>query len=107
MEMLRELCLDAGQDLLREMLSSWETEAARHLAAAREAMATDDAQALKASAHSIKGSCSNMGIVRLAELGRQLEHQIEAPTIAAELLAQMETEFHRTQGLLAEVTGPE
>ena len=102
--MLRELCLDTGPDLLREMFASWENDASRHLAEARTAMANTDLQTLKAAAHAIKGSCSNMGITRLSEMGRQLEHQIDAPTLAAALLVQMEAEFLRTRSLLAAVT---
>ncbi len=104
MEMLRELCLDAGQELLRDMLGSWETEAAKHLANAQKAMANADAQALKTAAHALKGSCGNMGIVRLAELGRQLEHQIETPAEATAILAEMQEEFGRARGELAKIT---
>ncbi|MBK8478927.1 MAG: Hpt domain-containing protein [Opitutaceae bacterium] len=103
-EMLRELCLDAGPDALHEMLGSWESEAARHLAEAQAALAKADLPALKASAHSIKGSCSNMGIVRLSELGRQLEHHSADPSISSELLTQMGAEFERAKGLLSELT---
>ena len=103
MEMLRELCQDADPDMLREMLASWATEAARHLDEARIAMANSDHATFKAAAHAIKGSCSNMGIVRLSELGRLLEHQSAAPAIAAAIVEEMTTEFHRTQRLLAEI----
>ena len=103
MEMLRELCQDADPDMLREMLASWETEAARNLANAHAAVASADLTTLKAAAHAIKGSCANMGIVRLSELGHLLEHQSEAPAIAAAIVEEMTTEFHRTQRLLAEI----
>lgn len=104
MEMLRELCLDAGQDMLRDMLGSWEREAARHLANAQQAMATADAQSLKTAAHALKGSCGNMGIVRLAELGRQLEQQVEVPAEASILLAEMREEFEHAREELAKIT---
>lgn len=102
--MLRELCLDAGPDMLLEMLGSWESEAARHLGEAQAALDKADQPALKACAHSIKGSSSNMGIVRLSALGRQLEDQSADPSIATELLAQMRAEFERAKGLLATIT---
>ncbi len=104
MEMLRELCLDAGQELLRDMLGSWESEAAKHLAKAQQAMSEADAQGLKTAAHALKGSCGNMGIVRLAELGRQLEHQIEIPAEATAILAEMKEEFERAREELAKIT---
>lgn len=104
MDMLRELCLDAGQDLLRDMLDSWESEAAKHLAKAERAMAEADPEALKVAAHALKGSCGNMGIVRLAELGRQLEHQAALPDEAKALLAEMKAEFDHAKDELAKIT---
>jgi HPt (histidine-containing phosphotransfer) domain-containing protein len=104
MAMLRELCQDTDPGLLLEMLTSWENDASRHLAEARSALANADPQTLKAAAHAIKGSCSNMGVVRLSEMGRQLEFHCDAPPLAAALLKQMEAEFLRTRGLLAAVT---
>ncbi len=103
MEMLRELCLDAGPDMLHEMLGSWETEASRYLTTAEKSMATGDTQALKVAAHALKGSCGNMGIVRLAELGRQLESQASAPTEAAALLVEMHDEFSHAREMLAKI----
>ena len=102
--MLRELCADAGPDMLREMLNSWETEAARHLAEAQTAIISSDHATLKAAAHAIKGSCSNMGIVRLAELGRLLEEHLQSAAIATELLAEMTAEFQRARSQLIEIT---
>jgi HPt (histidine-containing phosphotransfer) domain-containing protein len=104
MEMLRELCLDAGQDMLRDMLGSWEREAARHLANAQKAMVDADAEGLKHAAHALKGSCGNMGIVRLAELGRQLEMQVAAPAEATVLLTEMQQEFALAREQLAKIT---
>ncbi len=103
MDMLRELCIDAGQDMLRDMLGSWENEALRHIANARKAMDAADRQALKVAAHALKGSCGNMGIVRLAELGRQLEHQAEVPAEASVLLVEMQEEFERAREQLAKI----
>lgn len=104
MEMLRELCVDAGQDMLRDMLGSWETEAARHLEIAQQALAESNPQALKVTAHALKGSCGNMGIVRLAELGRVLEHNAEVPAEAAILLVEMREEFAHTREALAKIS---
>ena len=92
-DMLRELCADAGPEMLHEMLGSWETEAKRYLATAHNALAAADSKLLKTTAHSLKGSCGNMGIVRLAELSRLLEGQSAAPAEAEALLSAMETEL--------------
>ena len=104
MEMLRELCLDAGQDMLRDMLGSWESEAAKHLAKAERAMDEADEETLKVAAHALKGSCGNMGIVRLAELGRQLELGVPTREEAKLLLAEMREEFDHTKSELAKIS---
>ena len=104
MDVLRELCVDAGPEVLREMFGSWETEAAKHLAGARQSLAAADTQAVKVAAHALKGSCANIGVVRLAELGRLLESQASVATEASILLAEMQEEFERAREQLARVT---
>jgi HPt (histidine-containing phosphotransfer) domain-containing protein len=103
-EMLRELCTDAGPEMLHEMLGSWETEAKRYLTTARSALAAADAVLLKTTAHSLKGSCANMGIVRLAELSRLLEGQSVAPVEAAALLSEMDAELALAHDKLSGLT---
>ena len=93
MDMLRDLCSDAGPEMLHEMLGSWETEAKHYLATARSALAAADSTLLKTTAHSLKGSCGNMGIVRLAELSRLLEGLSATPAEAAILLSEMAAEL--------------
>lgn len=102
-DMLRELCADAGPEMLREMLGSWVTEAKRYLATARSAVSSADAVLLRTTAHSLKGSCSNIGIVRLAELSRLLEGQSAAPDEAAALLAEMDAELVLAQERLSKL----
>ena len=104
MDMLRELCTDAGPEMLHEMIDSWETEAARHLANARKTLAAADAQALKIGAHTLKGSCANMGIVRLAELSRRLEGEAGAPVEAAARLDEMQAEYDQARTLLSQIS---
>lgn len=102
--MLRELCLDAGDDVLTEIVGSWESEATRHLSAAKEGMKEGDANKVKASAHALKGSCGNMGVARMAELGRQLEAQVTQPAEASAILTEMQAEFDRARALLAKIS---
>lgn len=101
--MLRELCLDAGDDVMQEIVGSWEAEATRHMEAAAKAMLAADIQKAKAAAHAIKGSCGNMGVARLAELGRQLELKVAVPTEANAILAEMQAEFVRAREQLAKL----
>lgn len=60
-----------------------------------------DADGLAQAAHSLKGSSSNMGAVRLAELCRQMEHQAErlSPAAAAQLLQEIAEEVAIVQRL--------
>ena len=104
LEELRELCTEAGPEVLREMFSSWEDDTLRHLDGVRQALAAADRQALKAAAHALKGSCANLGIVRLSELGRLLEREIELPAEGEALLAEMQAEFDCARAQIAEAS---
>lgn len=104
MDMLRELCTDAGPEMLHEMIDSWGNEAARHLADARRNLAAADAQALRIVAHTLKGSCANMGIVRLAELSRRLEGEAGTPVEASARLDEMQAEYDQARTLLSQIS---
>jgi HPt (histidine-containing phosphotransfer) domain-containing protein len=56
---------------------------------------THDAAQLIATAHSFKGSSSNMGAIRLAELCHQLEQRAKEPSLAGieKLVAEIDGEF--------------
>ena len=60
--------------------------ASEHLEQARSALSAADTGALKTTAHSLKGSCGNMGIVRLAELSRLLVAASGTSAEAVEIL---------------------
>ena len=105
MDMLRDLCTDAGPEMLLEMLGSWKSEARRYLDTDRSALSAADTQTLKTTAHSLKGSCGNMGIVRLAELSRLLEAASGTSAEAVEILDAMEEEFARACEQLAKIAG--
>ncbi len=102
--MLHELCVDAGPGVLQEIVESWQTEASRHLAGAEQAMQAADVPQTKAAAHALKGSCGNMGVARLAELGRQLELKAHLPEEAPLVLAEMRAEFDRARQQLAQLS---
>ncbi|MFT3828942.1 MAG: Hpt domain-containing protein [Opitutaceae bacterium] len=101
--MLRELCLDAGDDVMQEIVGSWQTEAIRHMDAAERSLLAADAPKAKAAAHALKGSCANMGVARLAELARLLEIKVGAPGEAMAIVAAMQAEFARARAELAKL----
>lgn len=67
-------------------------ERQRHI---HEAMAAEDAQALRLAAHSFKGSCSNMGATLLAGLCKHLEEAARRERLdeAPALIEQIGREF--------------
>ncbi len=68
------------------------------------AQSSPDLNALSMTAHSFKGSSSNMGALQLAELCRQLEELARIPPLASlstirELVEKIETESHTVRHL--------
>lgn len=102
--LLRDLCSDAGPTALREMTDSWDTEVGRHIAKIRESQVAGDSPALKASAHALKGTCGNLGVARLAELGRLIELETANSAAAAALLPVLESEYEQARRELATVS---
>ena len=65
---------------------------------------TDDTNQLIATAHSFKGSSSNMGAIRLFELCDQLEQQAKelSPGGIEKLVAEIDSEFSLVRSLYEE-----
>ncbi|UCP09809.1 Hpt domain-containing protein [Pseudomonas sp. MM213] len=55
----------------------------------------DDAETLGATAHSFKGSCSNMGAIRLAQLCNELEQRSKQESLEGieKLISEIDSEF--------------
>jgi HPt (histidine-containing phosphotransfer) domain-containing protein len=55
----------------------------------------DDAEKLGATAHSFKGSCSNMGAIRLAQLCNELEQRSKQDSLEGieKLISEIDSEF--------------
>lgn len=92
-------------DMLDDILSAWLSDTPDTLAAARAALEEGRlADAIKA-VHSVKGSSSNVGAVRLSSLARTLEAELAQPVAdidAPAALAQLELEFeHAARGIRA------
>lgn len=56
---------------------------------------TNDAETLGATAHSFKGSCSNMGAIRLAQLCNELEQRVREIPLEGlkKLVSEIDVEF--------------
>lgn len=85
---LREVMEDGYSELLETFLADSESRM-------RELQGTTSAEVLSEMAHSLKGSASNMGAVRLAKLCQDLEANAKdkSPEALAQLIAEIHAEF--------------
>ncbi|MGR8919123.1 MAG: response regulator [Gammaproteobacteria bacterium] len=72
---IRALQQEGGPDVLGRVIGMYFDSAPPLLTAMRGAAGSGDADALRASAHSLKSSSANLGAARLAELCQQLEQR--------------------------------
>lgn len=88
--------LSALQEVMEDeyplLLDTFLADCAERLSLLRKA---GDAETLGATAHSFKGSCSNMGATRLAQLCHELEQRSNQKSIVGfeALVAEIEHEF--------------
>ena len=71
-EALLELKMIMGEEF-PQLLDTFRRDSVQRIAAIREAVVAADADAIRRTAHSFKGSAGNMGATELNELCRQLE----------------------------------
>jgi two-component system, sensor histidine kinase and response regulator len=74
---LLELTDGEDDSFVLELFDSYVNTYARCTSGMREALAGDDADALRAHAHTLKGSSANVGAVHLAELAKELQQRGE------------------------------
>lgn len=82
-------------DFLAELIDLFLKEAAVHLAKLRESYGSKDARLFERSAHTLKGSCGNLGAQAMSRMCADLQtvgHDADWPR-AAELLPLLEEEF--------------
>ncbi|MDP9393614.1 MAG: Hpt domain-containing protein [Actinomycetota bacterium] len=96
---LREALGDTDGAFVRELVDAFTAQAPGLVEQIEQAIAAGDREALRFSAHTLKGSSGSVGAVRLAALSDRLEHQDEGlsdlpPVVASvhvELRAVVET----------------
>jgi CheY-like chemotaxis protein len=107
---LRQLQEDGEPDLLAELAALFLEDVPNQLEALREALEGDDALSVERIAHTLKGSCGNMGATRMATICAELQdvgHSKELERTPV-LVERLEAEFGRVrQALEAEVAGGE
>lgn len=91
-------------EFMQRLVDQFIREASARVANLKDAAGRADAGALKANAHSLKGSSMIMGASRLAALCAQVEHQVASPhggEIAPALMVEIDRELVRVQHALA------
>lgn len=97
---LREV-MEADYGLL---LDSFIVDSHERLQQLQQACEVADAAALRAAAHSFKGSCANLGALQMAELCRHIELlATQGQSQVQPYLVQLEQAFMQVKPLLAEV----
>ena len=93
-----------GSSLVAELVGLFVDDVPPRLDLIRNAVRSEDPEALQRPAHSLKGSASTLGAEGMAELCRQLEALGKTGDWprAASVVASLETEFERVKRALAE-----
>jgi histidine phosphotransfer protein HptB len=99
---LRALGAEGDDSFLKEIVGIFLEDTPLRLRELRESFAAGDQPTFTRTAHSIKGSASNLGAVRLRALAEKLEHASKGGNLAgldAEIPA-MEAEFNSAKAEL-------
>ena len=86
-------------DSLSQIIADYLEDAAQLLQSIREAVAAEDAQALRQSAHCLRSSSANLGATRLSNCCKDLEMMGRSGTTtdAPESMAQVEAEYEKVK----------
>jgi two-component system, sensor histidine kinase and response regulator len=101
-ERLAQLREECGPEIVAGFIGMFIRDTAEGLTRIRSLATQLDSAAIEREAHSLKGSCANLGVDRLAALCHQLESVAEAGSLGSvnEFLAGLDSEFERLKPLL-------
>jgi len=103
---IRALAGEEGEDFLREIVTIFLEDTPLRLNELDEALKAADAPKFARAAHSIKGSSSNVGAVRLRAEAEAMERKAHLGLDgAAEAVVRLREEFERTKQALTELIG--
>ena len=99
---LRDLQEEGEPDLLKELMELFLVDVPLQLALLRKALDAGDVSSLERSAHTLRGSCSNMGARSMEALCAELEETLRSGGLGAapQLISRLEEEFGRTRAEL-------
>jgi HPt (histidine-containing phosphotransfer) domain-containing protein len=92
---LRELQGDDDPDLLSELVETFEEDTRERIKLLREDIETEDCEDIERTAHALKGSSGNMGVVGMSKVSSELQSAGAAGDVlrAATLVERLEEEF--------------
>jgi HPt (histidine-containing phosphotransfer) domain-containing protein len=98
------LDLGADLDLVRELVGLFVEDVPPRLISIQKALAEGNVDQVMEDAHHLKGSLGNMGLLRFADLARQMEEEARAGSLksAPELLEAMHSAFPEGHAALKE-----
>ncbi|WP_197455108.1 PAS domain-containing protein [Stieleria varia] len=94
-----------NSDLLKQLLDAFVQESASLKAALQEGFQSDDANAIRAAAHTLKGASAAIAAPELSELCAELESQARASELenAPDLMKEIESELEKVLSAIADV----
>ncbi|MCP4660838.1 MAG: response regulator [bacterium] len=109
LEVLRELGRRADHDLVGELSKLFIERGPRGLEEVRQALAAQDFATAEHVAHSLKGTCGNLGATRMAKLAAALEQHAAAGALeeCSRQIEEVAKEFERVAAELREILSQE
>jgi HPt (histidine-containing phosphotransfer) domain-containing protein len=96
-----EAQMEGEPDFVVELIDIYLNEVPRLFGAIRHAITQNDRATLRRTAHSLRGSSGNLGVLQMAAIAGELEHlENNTLTVAVELLQSLEDEFERVREIL-------
>jgi len=97
--------VEGDMDLLGDIIELFKEDSVRQITAIREAIDRKQPDALRRAAHTLKGTCGNLGAVEAAATALELEKLAAAGDLshAPESLQLLEEQIHRASKLLDEL----
>ena len=98
-EELRELEREGSPGFFAELIDLFLREGALHMARLRESLSARDARPFERSAHTLKGSCGNLGAQALSRICGELQEigQTADWARAAEVFPRLEAEYRAVE----------
>ena len=96
--------VDGDMDLLGDLIGIFKEDSVRQLAAIHDAIENNQAELVKLAAHTLKGTCGNLGAPEAAAVASELEHLAAAGdlTHAKDSLRSLKAQIERLGTLLDE-----